>query len=341
MAITTYKYRLKNQNWLKSAARSVNFVWNYCNETSYFAIKNRSRFLSGFDLSNLTAGSSKELGISSVTIQAITEEYATRRKQFKKIKLKWRTRKSLGWVPFKASAIKIVGNKITYAGKSVRFWKSRDIVGKIRTGSFSQDSRGRWYVNIVADGPKVEQSPEKSVGIDLGLKDLATLSNGKKYAAAKYHRRYQRQLALAQKDGKKRRTKTIHAKIKNSRMDNNHKISTEIANQFNVIFVGNVSSSKLIKTNMAKSVLDAGWSQLKNFLGYKAIRRQGKVKEVSEYLTSQTCSGCGVISAGSPKGLKGLGIREWVCSECGSVHDRDVNAAMNILRLGHQSLVLK
>ena len=78
-----------------------------------------------------------------------------------------------------------------------------------------------------------------------------------------------------------------------------------------------------------------------NFLGYKAIRRQGRVKEVSEYLTSQTCSGCGVISAGSPKGLKGLGIREWVCSECGSVHDRDVNAAMNILRLGRQSLVLK
>ena len=93
---------------------------------------------------------------------------------------------------------------------------------------------------------------------------------------------------------------------------------------------------------MAKSVLDAGWSQLRSFLKYKALVREGTYLEVSEYLTSQTCSSCGAKSPkGAPKGVEGLGIREWVCGECGAVLDRDKNAAMNILRLGHQALELK
>ena len=90
---------------------------------------------------------------------------------------------------------------------------------------------------------------------------------------------------------------------------------------------------------MAKSVNDASWSTFKHLLEYKAIARKVVYREVSERFSTQTCSGCGAI--GGPKGREGLGIREWVCGECGSVHDRDVNAALNILRLGHQSLVLK
>ena len=339
----TYKFRIKDSSssWLNKAAKSVNFVWNYCNETSHFAIKNRSKFLSGFDLSNLTSGTSKDLNLNSVTIQNVCEEYAIRRKQFKKIKLKWRSKKSLGWIPFKSNAIKLKNDSIYYHKNHIKYWKSREIIGKIRSGSFIQDSRGRWYINIVADGEIKPISPNISVGIDLGLKDLATLSTGKKYKAMKYFRKYERLLALSQKDNKRKRVKNIHAKIKNSRLDNNHKISTEVTNENNLIFVGNVSSSKLIKTNMAKSVLDAGWSQLKSFLVYKSIRKQGKTIEINEYLTSQTCSCCLKITASSPKGLQGLGIREWVCDFCSSIHDRDTNSAMNILRLGHQSLVLK
>lgn len=341
--MVTYRFRIKDSSvaWLNQSARAVNFVWNYCNETSHFAIKNRSIFLSGYDLNNLTSGSSRELGISAVTIQSICEEYSTRRKQFKKSKLKWRGKKSLGWIPFKHNSIKVKNDTAIYNSKTVRFWKSREIVGKIKSGSFSQDARGRWYLNIVTEGPEVDVLPNKSVGIDLGLKDLATLSDGRKYKAMKYFRKYERQLALSQKDGKKRRTRSIHAKIKNSRLDTNHKISTEVTNEFNTIFVGDVSSSKLTKTHMAKSVNDAGWNQLKTFLKYKAIKHSGKVHEINEYLTSQTCSCCFKVTASSPKGLKGLGIREWVCDDCGTVHDRDVNAALNILRLGHQSLVLK
>jgi len=340
--VLTYRFRLKDSSaqWLNQAAKSVNFVWNYINDLSFNAIRNNGQFLSGYDIQKYTSGASKELKLNAATIQLIGHEYATRRKQFKKRKLKWRSKKSLGWIPLRHDAFQIIGDVIRYAGNTVRFWNSREIKGKIRTGSFSQDARGRWYVNIVADCEEIEPAKENSIGIDLGLKDLATTSDGQKFKANKYYRQYERKLGLAQKDGKKKLVKTLHAKIANCRKDTNHKISYELARDNNLIVVGNVSSSKLVKTNMAKSVSDAGWSQLKTFLGYKAIRRQGRVIEVSEYLTSQTCSSCGIVPPSSPKGLKGLGIREWVCS-CGSLHDRDINAAMNILRLGHQSLALK
>jgi transposase len=104
------------------------------------------------------------------------------------------------------------------------------------------------------------------------------------------------------------------------------------------IVVGNVSSSGLAKTKMAKSVLDAGWFMLKTQLDYKSTAMQAEFVEVNEKYTTQFCSRCGSLSSSSPKGRAGLGIREWTCSECGAHHDRDVNAAMNILALGHQRL---
>ena len=325
-------------------AASVNFVWNYCNETSLYAIKNRSKFLSGFDLNNLTAGSSKELQLSSTTVQCICEEFVTRRQKAKKVKLRWRSgKKNLGWVPFKSLAIQLNENTVTYCKQKFKFWKSRDITGKIKCGSICEDSRGRWYLNLVCEVDVSEiKSPNGSeIGVDLGLKTLVTLSNGKKFEANKYYRKSQKILALAQKDKKKKRIKSIHAKIKNRRLDSNHKISTELTKEFQTIYVGNVSSKKLLKTKMAKSVSDASWGQLKTFLEYKAIMHQGKIMIVNEHLTTQTCSCCLSTNTGAPKGVKGLGIREWVCSCCGSKHDRDVNAAINILRLGHQSLSLK
>jgi putative transposase len=98
-----------------------------------------------------------------------------------------------------------------------------------------------------------------------------------------------------------------------------------------------MSPSKLVKTRMAKSVLDAGWATFKHMLRYKSAIRRGAFVEVSERWSTQTCSDCGVV--GGPKGLEGLGVRRWVC-ECGVSHDRDVNAARNILASG-RSVVLQ
>jgi len=146
---TTLRYRVKDAselNRLDRLARAVNFVWNYCNETSYNAVRNHSKWLSAIDLKNLTSGSAKELGLNSVTIQAVCEEYVIRRIQFKKRKLRWRTsrgsKRSLGWIPFKANAIQIDGDRITYLGHSNKLWLSRPIHGRVLSGSFSQDAQG-------------------------------------------------------------------------------------------------------------------------------------------------------------------------------------------------------
>ena len=111
-------------------------------------------------------------------------------------------------------------------------------------------------------------------------------------------------------------------------------------NNHAAIFVGNVSSSKLAKTKMAKSVLDAEWAMLKIQLKYKAIARSVVYEEVNESYSTQTCSSCGVIPSSSPKGRAGLRIREWSCCECGAQHNRDINAAKNIVAAGHCRLAV-
>ena len=172
--IITQRFRIKDSTTkkkLQQLASTVNFVWNYCNETSFNAIRNRSKFLSEFDLNNLMSGSAKELPLHSQTFQAIAKEYVTRRKQFKKRKLKWRSyKKSLGWVPFKASGVMIQGSEIVYQKVRYKIWLHRPIIGVIKSGSFNQDSRGNWYVNLQCEIPDVPSKTEgEDLGIDLGL----------------------------------------------------------------------------------------------------------------------------------------------------------------------------
>lgn len=341
--IRTYRYRIKDSSAapkLNELAGSCNIVWNFCNESQEHALRWNQRWPTGFDLQKLTTGSSKELGLHSQTVQAVCEEYATRRKHSKKRKLRWRGRRSLGWIPFKSSGVKVVGDTVVYAGHTFRFWKSRDIPGIIKVGNFAQDARGRWYVNFVCEvADEVPTTGTKQIGIDLGLKTLATCSDGRKIEAPRWYRNQQRRIAEHQRKKRSRHARNLHAKIANRRKDFLHKESDRLTKECELIVVGEVCSSGLAKTKMAKSVNDAGWFMFRNLLEYKAIARKVVYREVSERFSTQTCSCCGVI--GGPKGREGLGIREWVCGQCHAVHDRDVNAAMNILRLGHQSLALK
>ena len=341
--IRTYHYRIKDSSAapkLNQLARSCNVVWNFCNESQEHALRWNQRWPTGFDLNKLTTCSSRELGLHSQTVQAVCEEYATRRKHAKKRKLRWRGRRSLGWIPFKSSGVKVVEDTVIYAGQTFRFWKSRDLLGTIKTGNFSQDARGRWYVNFVCEvADEAPTTGTQHIGIDLGLKTLATCSDGRKIEAPRWYRNQQRRIAEYQRKKRSRQARNLHAKIANRRKDFLHKESDRLTKECELIVVGDVCSSKLTKTNMAKSVNDVGWAMFKNLLSYKAIARKVVYCEVSEYLTTQACSGCGAI--GGPKGREGLGIREWVCGECGAVHDRDVNAALNILRMGHHTLALK
>ena len=190
-------------------------------------------------------------------------------------------------------------------------------------------------------GPKTVPLIDESVGIDLGLKDLATLSTGHKEAAQRFYRDLEPALAVAQRARKTGRVRAIHAKIANRRKDHLHKFSNRLVREHRAIFVGNVNvnAKALARTRMSKSVLDAGWSSLRTMLQYKCAHAGVWFEEVDEAFSTQTCSSCGALPPERPKGIAGLGMREWICSACATIHDRDVNAARNILAAGHGRLV--
>lgn len=338
------RVRDKHAKQLNAMARSVNFAWNYINELSHRSITEHQKFLSGYDIDKYTQGANKELGLHSQTLQEISKEYVTRRKQFKKAKLNWRksggSRRSLGWVPIKTGASKWKHGQVFHHGSYFKVWDSFDLgQHKFRSASFNEDARGRWYFNVVVSIETEQSAGTQSVGIDLGCKEAAIDSNGDGVQGREY-RKLESKLGIAQRAKNKKRAKAIHAKIRNRRQDTLHKYSRKLVNENAAIFVGNVSSKGLSKTKMAKSVLDAGWYSLKTMLEYKSDHAGIVFEEINEAYSTQSCSCCGSIPASSPKGRTGLRMREWTCSECGAEHDRDINAAKNILAAGHRRLAV-
>jgi len=352
----TLRVRVKDKHAsvLSRWAFEVNQVWNAANELSAnyswvpipgvgYVSCNTSEFDLQKELKSVR--SERGLSIGAATVQSVIAQHAKSRRQFKKNKLQWRSssgaKRALGWVPFKAAGVKMVNGQIRFCGEFFGVWDSYGLSQyDLGTGSFSEDARGRWYFNTTV---KVEIKPSEgraSVGIDLGLKAVATCSEGEGLNRRRITDEFAAQLATAQRANKSRRVKAIHAKIKNCRRDAIHKFTTSMVENYGAIFVGDVSSKKLVKTKMAKSVLDAGWGCLKTQLSYKAMARGIVFEVVPERNTTQTCSCCGVISPNSPKGRAGLRIREWTCAGCGTLHDRDVNAARNILALGHERLAV-
>ena len=337
----TLKVRIKDKHvpLLRKQAMAVNFVWNFVNELSQRSIKERSVFLSAYDIQKYTNGAGKDLGLHSQTVQRVTVEYATRRKQFKKARLNWRksggVRRSLGWIPVNTGAAQWKNGQVYFNGQYFGVWDSYGLgQHRFRTASFNEDARGRWYFNVVVEVEAVQSTGTGAVGIDLGCKETATDSNGHKIKGREY-RKLEQKLGIAQRAKNKQRVKAIHAKIKNRRADALQKYSSKLVQENAAIFVGNVSSKGLVKTKMAKSVLDAGWATLKTMLDYKSAHAGIVFKEVNEAYTTQMCSCCKGIPSSSPKGRADLRIREWSCSDCGATHDdRDINAAKNILAVG-------
>ena len=345
--ILVYRYRVKSLNGLlNKQARAVNYVWNFCNNTQKHALSWWKKWPSGFDLNRLTAGSSKELCLHAGTINAVCEQYAKSRSQKKRPFLRYRGKKALGWVPLKGRDLKREGDAFRFAGNTFRVFNSRPLPeGKIKDStSFSCDARGNWFLNITIEvEAAAARAPVRGLGIDLGLKDFAALSTGEKIENPRHLRQLAQKLAVAQRACKKRQTTNIHARITNARRDFHHKLSTRIVREFDYIAVGNINAAGLAKTNMAKSVLDAGWSSFRSMLKYKSIATGAWYEEVNERFTTQVCSACGCLPASRPKGIADLGIRNWTCDDCGAVHDRDVNAAVNILsksRCGHAPLAV-
>jgi putative transposase len=339
-----YRYRVKSlTGLLNRQARAVNFVWNYCNDRQKDALRFGRRWHTGFDLIKLTTGCSKELGLHSGTVNDVCQQYAKSRALSHRPYLRYRGRKSLSWVPLKGRELKREGDAFRFAGNTFRVFHSRPLPeGKILDGSnFSCDRRGNWFLNIVVEvAPALARTPARGIGIDLGLKELATLSDGSTIAAPHFYRNAEAALAVAQRARKKRRAQAIHAKVANQRLNYLHTRTSAIVAAFDYIVVGNVNASALARTSMAKSVYDIGWSSFRTQLAYKAVKHGAWFEEVDERYTTQVCSHCGAMPDTRPSGIADLGIRMWTCSDCGMVHDRDRNAAINILRRGRATPVV-
>jgi IS605 OrfB family transposase len=343
--VKTLQIRVKDKHaaLLRAMARNVNTVWNYCAEISQKAIRDRREFLSGYDLQKLAAGfyACDGVRIRSGTIESVCSEYARKRQQSKRQRLNWRVsnrksaKYSLGWIPFKAVNIVYRNGQIKFAGQHFSLWDSYGLSEHaLRAGSFSEDARGRWYFNVVVEVATTKSEGTAAIGIDLGLKTAVTTSDGQTFTGRLY-RASEAKLGKAQRARKKRLARTVNAKIKNQRKDGLHKLSTKLVKENAAIFVGDVSSEKLVKTPMAKSVRDAGWAMFKRMLEQKCRQAGVLFEVVNEAWSTQTCNVCGVIAG--PKGRAGLNKRMWRCP-CGVEHDRDVNAALNIRRRGLATL---
>jgi putative transposase len=206
-----------------------------------------------------------------------------------------------------------------------------------------RDAAGRYFASFVVQATQNETLPpvESEVGIDLGLTHFAVLSDGTKVAAPKFLRRAARKLKRLQQDlsrktkGSNRRKKAVakvarvHARVADTRRDWQHKLSTRIIRDNQAVYVEDLCVVGLGRTRLAKSVHDAGWASFVGMLEYKAARYGRTFGKIDRYApTSQTCSACGRLD-----GPKPLSVRSWTCP-CGAAHDRDVNAAINVLAQG-------
>ena len=244
--------------------------------------------------------------------------------------------------------IKFLGNKIQLPklGKIRTRDKRIQIEGRILNATVSQNPDGKFYVSLCCTDIEkpLLQATCKDIGIDLGLKEFAITSDGEKFENPKYLAKSLQRLKFLQRSlsrktkGSKNREKTrlkvarLYSRISEQRRDFLQKLSTRLIRGYDKICLENLQVSNMVKNHkLARSISDVSWSEFVRMLKYKAEWYGRKVIQIDTfYPSSQLCSVCGCKNSV----LKDLSIRHWECSECGAMHDRDINAAKNILQEG-------
>ncbi len=264
--------------------------------------------------------------------------------------------------PVQSYTTKNVNNSIAVIGKSiklpklglVRFAKSREIKGMIIKATIRKNPSGKYFVAVVVE-EKIEQLPKtnSTIGIDLGIRDFAIFSNGRKVANHKFTSKMEKKLIREQKklsrrallakskginlleaknyQKQRRKVALLHEKVMNQRNDFLNKLTTQIIKNHDVICVEDLNTKGMLRNHrLARSISDVSWSSFVDKLIYKAEWYGKEIIKVDRwYESSQICHQCG-----HKDGKKPLHIREWTCPNCGNTNDRDINASKNILKEG-------
>lgn len=247
---------------------------------------------------------------------------------------------------------------ICLVGKNIKLPKlglvrcaiSRQVEGRILSATISQNPSGRYFASVCCTDIKVQQCEltGATVGIDLGLKDFAITSDYIIYPNHKHLEKSQKKLAKAQRElsrktidsanWDKARIKVArrHEQVANQRSDALHKLSTQFVKDYDVICIEDLQVKNMVKNHsLAKSINDASWGEFIRQLAYKCEWQDKILIKVDRFFpSSQLCNICGFKNAG----VKDLSVRKWECPQCGAIHDRDINAAKNILHEGMRSL---
>ncbi|MFI5554011.1 RNA-guided endonuclease InsQ/TnpB family protein [Streptomyces sp. NPDC051738] len=214
------------------------------------------------------------------------------------------------------------------------------------TVTVSRDGAGRWFVSLLCEDPSVKPlaATGTAVGIDVGLDHLLTLSTGEKIANPRHERRDRERLARTQRElsrkakgeganRRKARAKVakIHARIADRRRDVLHKLTTRLVRENQTLVIEDLTVRNVVRNrSLARAISDAAWSQFRSMLEYKAGWYGREVVAVDRFFpSSKLCSHCGTLQPAMP-----LNVRTWTCDNCGTAHDRDVNAAKNLLAAG-------
>ena len=356
-----YKYRIypnkKQKELIAKNFGCVRFVYNHYLAKRIEAYKNNKETLNYYDcandLKNLKSNYEWLKEADSTSLQSAIKDLDTAYQKFFK--------EHSGFPKFKSKKIhryayksKRVGNNIEFCGNSIKLPKLGKVKikgkqipqGRILNATVSQVPSGKYYVSLCCTEVEAKQykSTGNAIGIDLGLKEFAIISNGDKIENPKYLKKSLQKLAKLQR-GLSRKTRggsnwnkarikvaRMQERTANQRKDFLQKLSTQLIRDYDVICIEDLQVQNMVKNHrLAQAISDVSWSEFVRQLEYKAKWHDREVVKINTfYPSSQLCSVCGYKNAHT----KDLSVREWTCPDCKTKHDRDINAARNILNEG-------